>query len=169
MLHARNKQRSGNNYMMTVHTTYFSTSLGNDADTNGTWELMLLIAGMNNSYVMTEDMKGTATCVVRYERMSITADRHKVPQNTLPSVTSDESLEFNGSAHWPFGNTCSTQSEMWSVEKTLLLTPTIHEHAICKTVLFAGRGYLIRKATNFQCSVEECMELYLLFPSLHDA
>ena len=97
---------------------------------------------MNIFYVMTEDMKGTATCVVRLERMSITADIHKVPQNTLLSVTTDVSLEFNGSAHWPFGYKCGTQSEMWSVEKTFLLTLIIHEHAICKMVLFAGGGYL---------------------------
>jgi len=87
---------------MTVQTMYFSTSLDDDADRNGMSELMLLIPYMNIFYVMTEDMKGTATCGVRLERMSITADRHKVPQNTLPSVTTDVPLEFNGSAHWPF-------------------------------------------------------------------
>jgi hypothetical protein len=106
--------------MMTAQTMYFSTSLDDNTDTNGTSELMLLITDTNNFYFMTGDMKGTATCVVRYERMSKTAEKHKVPQNTLPSVTTDVSLEFNGSAHWPFGNKCSTQSEMWSVEKTFL-------------------------------------------------
>jgi hypothetical protein len=104
MLHARNKQRFVNNYMITIQTMYFSISLDDNADTNGTAELMLLITDRNNFYFMTEDMKGKATCVVRYERMSVTADRHKVPQNILPSVTIDVSLEFNGSAHWPFGN-----------------------------------------------------------------
>jgi len=126
--------------MMTVQTMYFSSSLDDDIDSNGTSEL--LITDMNIFYVMTEDMKGTATCVVRLERMSITADRHKVPQNTLHSVTTDVSLEFNGSAHWPFGNKCGTQNEMWSVEKTFLLTLIIHENAICKMVLIAGGGYL---------------------------
>jgi hypothetical protein len=43
MLRARSKQRFGNNYMMTVQTTYFSTSLDDNADTNGTTKLMLLI------------------------------------------------------------------------------------------------------------------------------
>ena len=128
--------------MMTVQTTHFSTSVDDNADTNGTLELMLLKTDMNNFYFMTEDMKGTAACMVRYERMSLSADRQKVTQNTLPSVTIDVSLEFNGSAHWPFGNKCSTQSEMWSVQKTFLLTLIIHEDAICKTVLFAGGGYL---------------------------
>jgi len=127
---------------MTVQTMYFSTSVDDITDTNGTSELMLLTTDMSNFYFMTEDMRGTATCVVRYERMSITADRYKVPQNTLPSVTINVSLEFNGSAHWPFGNKCGTQIEMWSVEKTFLLTHIIHEHAICKTVLFARGDYL---------------------------
>jgi hypothetical protein len=72
MLHARNKQRFGNNYMMTVQTMYFSTSLDDNEHTNGTMKLMLLITDMNDFYFMTEDMKRTETCVVRYERMSIT-------------------------------------------------------------------------------------------------
>ena len=46
MLHARNKQRFGNNYMMIAQTMYFSTSLDDDADRNGTSELMLLITDM---------------------------------------------------------------------------------------------------------------------------
>ena len=69
MLHARNKQRFGNNYIMTVQTMYFSTSVDDITDTNGTSELMLLTTDMSNFYFMTEDMRGTATCVVRYERM----------------------------------------------------------------------------------------------------
>ena len=84
---------------MTVQTMYFSTSLDDKADTNDTSELMLLVTDRNNFYFMTDDMKGKATCVVMYERMSVTADRHKVPQNTLPSVTTDVSLEFNRSAY----------------------------------------------------------------------
>jgi hypothetical protein len=170
MLHARNKQRFGNNYMMTVQTMYFSSSLDDNADTNGTSKLVLLITDMDNFYFMTDGMKGRATCVFRYERKSVTADIHKVPQNTLPSVTTDVALEFNGSAHWPFRNKCSTQSEMWSVEKTYLLTLIIHDHTICKSVLFAGGGYLTSAPGRPRtlCSVKECMELYLLSPLLHD-
>jgi len=81
--------------MMTVQTTYFSTSLDDNADTNGTSELMILITDMSNFNFMTEDMKGTTTRVVRYERMSIIADTDKLSQNELPSVTIDVSLEFN--------------------------------------------------------------------------
>ena len=48
---------------------------------NDTSELMLFIQDMNdNFYFMIEDMKGTTTCVVLYERMSITADRRKLPR-----------------------------------------------------------------------------------------
>jgi hypothetical protein len=52
MLHARNKQRFGNNYVLTVQATYFSTSLDDNADTNGTSELMLLVTDMNKFYMM---------------------------------------------------------------------------------------------------------------------
>jgi hypothetical protein len=65
MLHARKKQIFVNNYMITQKPMYFSTSLDDNTDTNGTSELMLLITDRNNFYFMTEDMKGKATCVVR--------------------------------------------------------------------------------------------------------
>ena len=72
ILCARNKQRFANNYMMTVQIMHFSTSPDDNADTNDTSEFMLLIT----------DMKGTAICVLLYEGMLITADRHELPQNT---------------------------------------------------------------------------------------
>jgi len=46
-LHARNRDLETIT-MMTVQTIYFSTSLDNNADTNGTTELMLLISDMND-------------------------------------------------------------------------------------------------------------------------
>ena len=54
---------------------------------NDTSELMLFIQDMNdNFYFMIEDMKGTTTCVVLYERMSITADRRKLPRAVWPQM-----------------------------------------------------------------------------------
>lgn len=57
--------------------------LHDKADTNDTSELMLFIQDMkDNVYFMIEGMKHTQTCVVLYERTSITADRCKLPRKS---------------------------------------------------------------------------------------